>query len=158
MTPLADSQLLAALNWRYATKKFDPARKIPAATWTTLEQALVLAPSSFGLQPWKFLVVDSPAVRQKLVAASWGQTQPAEASHLVVFAVHKDLGAADVAHFVQRIAEVRGVTVESLTPYHNIMAQSLAGAKAGGHTRCLAITAGLHRAGPVHGGRRIAGH
>ncbi len=132
MTPLADSQLLAALNWRYATKKFDPARKIPAATWTTLEQALVLAPSSFGLQPWKFLVVDSPAVRQKLVAASWGQTQPAEASHLVVFAVHKDLGAADVAHFVQRIAEVRGVTVESLTPYHNIMAQSLAGAKAGG--------------------------
>ena len=132
MTPIADTQLLSALNWRYATKKFDPVRKIPAGTWTTLEQTLVLAPSSFGLQPWKFVVVGNPAIRKKLVAASWGQTQPAEASHLVVFAFHQNLGAADVAHFVARIAAVRGVTAESLAPYHNIMVQSLAGAKAGG--------------------------
>src|SRR5476651_2711273 len=92
MTPITESQLVTALNWRYATKKFDPAKKIPAATWAALESALVLAPSSFGLQPWKFVVVDDPAVRAKLVPASWGQTQPADAARLVVFTVHKELG------------------------------------------------------------------
>jgi nitroreductase len=132
MTSIPEPQLLAALNWRYATKKFDPAKKIPAATWAALEQSLILAPSSFGLQPWKFIVVDDPVVRQQLVAASRGQNQIVDAARMVVFTVHQDLGEADVTHFVQRIAQVRGVTVESLAPYHKIMVQSLAGAKAGG--------------------------
>jgi nitroreductase len=73
LTPIAEARLLATLNWRHATKNFDPARKIPAATWAALGQTLVLAPSSFGLQPSKFVVVDDPAVRQTLVPASWVQ-------------------------------------------------------------------------------------
>ena len=132
MTTIPESQLLAALHWRYATKKFDPARKIPAATWTALEEALVLAPSSFGLQPWQFIVVDDPTVRQKLVAASWGQTQPVDASHLTVFTVRQDLGEAHVDRYIARIAAVRGVTVESLAPYKGVMMGSLAAAKKGG--------------------------
>jgi len=132
MSNLTEPQLLSALNWRYATKKFDAAKKIPDATWAALEQALVLAPSSFGLQPWKFIVVDDPAVRQKLLPASWGQTQIVDAARLVVFTVHKDLGEAEVTHFIQRTAEVRGVPAPSLDGYKNIIVQSLAGAKAGG--------------------------
>jgi nitroreductase len=140
MTPISESQLLSALNWRYATKKFDPVRKIPAATWSTLEQALVLSPSSFGLQPWKFIVVDDPAVRQKLAAASWGQTQPVDASHLTVFTVRQDLGEEQVDRHIARIAEVRGgtataargVTVESLAALKGMMMGSLAGAKKDG--------------------------
>ena len=69
MSPIADSQLLAALNWRYATKKFDPSKKIPAATWAALEQALVLSPSSFGFEPWKFVVVTDAAVKSTATRA-----------------------------------------------------------------------------------------
>jgi nitroreductase len=132
MSPLTDSQLLAALNWRYATKKFDPARKIPAATWAALEQALILAPSSFGLQPWQFVVVTDPAVRHKLVAASWNQTQVADASHLVVFAFKKDLGPADVDKLITRTVATRGGSAAALDGYKGMMLQSLAGAKAAG--------------------------
>jgi len=69
------TQLIDQLNWRYATKQYDPARKISAADWATLEEALVLSPSSLGLQPWAFLVVDDPAVRARLMLASYGQPQ-----------------------------------------------------------------------------------
>jgi len=72
MNTITSQHLLGQLNWRYATKQFDPQRKISPADWAALEEALVLTPSSFGLQPWKFVVVTDPARREKLVAASWG--------------------------------------------------------------------------------------
>ena len=124
---LSDESLVAQLHWRYAVKKFDPAKKISAAAWSTLEQALVLSPSSFGLQPWKFFVVANPALREQLVPASWGQRQVADASHLVVFAIKKDMGEADVKRYIDRIAEVRGVTPASLDGYRQMMVGSLAG-------------------------------
>src|SRR6266446_3906576 len=89
-------QLLDRLNWRYATKQFDPNRKISAQDWTALEDALLLTPSSGGLQPWKFIVVTDPAVRAKLSPASYGQPQITNASHLVVFAAKKNFNEADV--------------------------------------------------------------
>src|SRR5204863_6426150 len=64
--------LLGQLNWRYATKQFDPNRKISDQDWATIEQALLLTPSSGGLQPWKFIVVTDPALRAKLLPASYG--------------------------------------------------------------------------------------
>ncbi len=133
MNPLPASELLAALNWRYATKKFDPTRKIPAETWSALEQALVLSPSSFGIQPWKFLVVTDPSVREKLVPVSWGQTQPKDGSHHVVFAVRKDLPEAHIDRYVARTAEVRGTTSEALAPFKKMMMGSLEGARAKGY-------------------------
>ena len=60
-------QLLDALQWRYATKVFDPAKKIPADVWQTLERALVLTPTSYGLQPYRFLVINDPAKRAELL-------------------------------------------------------------------------------------------
>ena len=60
-------QLLDRLNWRYATKQFDPNQKISAPDWAAIEDALLLTPSSGGLQPWKFIVVTDPAVRAKLL-------------------------------------------------------------------------------------------
>jgi nitroreductase len=132
MTPISTDSITAALRWRYATKKFDPARKIPAATWAALEQALVLAPSTYGLQPWKFVVVETPAVKEKLSAASHGQRQPADCSHLVVFSVRKDLGAGDVDRYIGRIAEVRGVPPESLKGYADLMKGSTEHARKAG--------------------------
>jgi len=133
MKPITSDTLIEALNWRYATKKFDSTKKIPADTWASLEQALVLAPSSFGLQPWKFIVVQDPATRQKLSAVSWGQTQPVECSHYVVFTVRKNLGADHVDRYLDRIVEVRGGTKDALKGYRDIMLGSLEKARVGGY-------------------------
>lgn len=121
MTPIAASHLTAALDWRYATKKFDSAKKIPADTWAALEHALVTAPSSFGLQPWKFIVVTDAAARAKLLPASWNQTQVVEASHLVVFAVRKGVDEAWVDKFLARQVELRGGSLEALAGYRGMM-------------------------------------
>jgi nitroreductase len=117
MTPVSVQSLSEALHWRYATKKFDPAKKIPAETWSALEEALVLAPSSYGLQPWKFVVVDDAATKKMLSSAAHGQHQPVDCSHFVVFAARKNLGATDVDRFIERVAEVRSVSTESLKGY-----------------------------------------
>src|SRR5438270_9560270 len=96
MKPVSNETIVRQLNWRYAVKKFNPNRKVSESDWRTLEQALVLSPSSFGLQPWKFFVINDPAVRAKLRPAAWNQSQVTDASHLVVFAVKKNFGPADV--------------------------------------------------------------
>jgi len=114
-------QLLDRLNWRYATKQFDPNRKISAQDWATIEDALLLTPSSGGLQPWKFIVITNPAVRAKLSPASYGQPQITNASHLVVFAAKKNFSEADVDAFISRAAVTRGVSVESLAPFRDML-------------------------------------
>ena len=118
-------QLIDQLNWRYATKQYDPARKISAADWATLEEALVLSPSSLGLQPWAFLVVDDPAVRARLMAASYGQPQVTDASHLVIFTTKINVGEADIDAHVRRTAEVRGIPVESLAGLRTMAVRSI---------------------------------
>jgi nitroreductase len=125
MKPVNNDTVIRQLQWRYATKKFDPTRKIAAEDWQTLEQALIHSPSSYGLQPWKFFVVTDPAVRAKLHSVSWNQPQIVDASHLVVFAVKKNLSAADVDRYLTRIAEVRGVSLESLEGFKQMMLGSL---------------------------------
>lgn len=125
MQPVSNRTLIQQLEWRYATKKFDAQRKIPAADWETLEQALTLTPSSFGLQPWKFFVVVDQPTKEKLVPASWKQTQPAEASHMVVFAIRQNLSEADIDRYLQRIVEVRGGAVEDLAGFRKMMVGSL---------------------------------
>jgi nitroreductase len=121
MKRIETDELLAALKWRYAAKKFDPARKIDEATWAALEEVLVLSPSSFGLQPWKFLVITDPAVRESLVPLSWGQRQVADASHLVVFTVKHPLDATDVRRHIERTAEVQGIAPDVLAGFEKVV-------------------------------------
>ncbi len=115
------TELLSALEWRYATKKFDATQKIPAEEWKALEQSLVMAPSSYGLQPWKFIVVQNPEVREKLKAASWNQTQVTDASHLVVLATKEKITEEDVQEFMNLNATVRGIPVENLKGYQDMI-------------------------------------
>lgn len=123
--PVSNETLLQQLQWRYAVKKFDPARKISAEDWHALEQALVLTPSSFGLQPWRFVVITDQATKDKLVPLSWGQRQVAESSHVVVFAARQPLTESDVDRHVARTAEVRGVPVDSLAGFKKMLMKSL---------------------------------
>jgi nitroreductase len=115
------TEVLQQLHWRYATKKFDSTRKIPDDVWQTLEQSLVLAPSSFGLQPWKFFVVTNPNLRQQLVEPAWGQTQVVDASHLVVFTIKKDVNTADVDRYIARMAEVQQTSIDALEGLSNMI-------------------------------------
>jgi nitroreductase len=130
MHPVPTDTLLHALHWRYATKKFDPAKKIPAADWQALEQALVLSPSSAGLQPWKFIIVTDPTVKARLRPAAWDQSQVADCSHFVVLAVRKDLGSEHVDRHIGRMAEVRGVAPESLGKFRQMITGNLDKARA----------------------------
>ncbi len=122
---LNPNDLVDQMHWRYATKRFDPSRKIEPSIWKALEEALVLTPSSYGLQPYQFIVVQDPALRARLRPESWGQSQIEEASHLVVFAIKKDMGADHIDHYLDRIAEVRGVPRESLGGFRAMMLKNL---------------------------------
>jgi nitroreductase len=118
---LAPEQLLASLQWRYATKKFDTTRKIPAATWTAIEDSLVLTPSSFGLQPWKFIVVENPGLRALLAEESWRQVQVTDASHYVVLTARTDLNQSDIDAWMERLAEVQSSSQEAVAPLKGVI-------------------------------------
>ena len=93
----------------------------PTTQWAKLEAALLLAPSSYGLQPYKFIVVNDPALREQLKGAAYGQEQITDCSHLVVFAARLDITEQDVEHYLARIGEVRGVERAKLEGYAKVI-------------------------------------
>lgn len=117
--------ILESLNWRYATKVYDKTRKISAEDWKILEESLRLAPSSYGLQPYKFIVITDEKLREKLKPAAYNQPQITAASHLVVFAYKKTLTDADIENFITRLAEVRGTSREALAEYEKMIKSSV---------------------------------
>ncbi|MBL9121681.1 MAG: NAD(P)H-dependent oxidoreductase [Phycisphaerae bacterium] len=121
MSDVTVSQIRNALAWRYATKRFDPARHIEDATWDVLLESLRLAPSSFGLQPWKFVVVGDRTLRQRLRTASWDQPQVTDADRLVVLARRSPLSSEDVREHLRLTAEVRAVPISEFSGYQRMI-------------------------------------
>ena len=78
--------LIKALQWRYATKKMDPSRAVPEDKVERILEAIRLAPTSSGLQPYEVLVVTNPEIRARIQPVAWNQAQVTEGSHLLVFA------------------------------------------------------------------------
>ncbi|WP_395731825.1 NAD(P)H-dependent oxidoreductase [Prosthecobacter sp.] len=122
MTP---AELLTALNWRYATKVFDSTKKIPDDTWAALEESLVLTPSSYGLQPWKFIIIQDKNLREELVGHSWRQRQVVDCSHLVVMATRRTMSEVEIDANLMRIAAVRGGTPDSLAGFRKMLTGTL---------------------------------
>src|SRR5271154_123351 len=120
MSNMTNQQLLEALNGRFATKFFDATKKIPADIWKTLEQSLVLTPTSYGLQPYKFLVINNPAKRAELLPHSWSQKQVVDASHFVVFTSRTEMKEADVDKFIKRTVAVRKLPANALDAYRGM--------------------------------------
>jgi nitroreductase len=121
---MTNEELIEKLNWRYAVKRFDATRKISDADWKTLEDALVLSPSSYGLQPWKFYVVTDENVKKDLLPHAWNQPQIVESSHLVVIAAKKDANAETIEKYINRVMEVRGTKPEDLAMLKGMMLNS----------------------------------
>lgn len=115
-------ELSDAIHWRYATKVFDPSKKIPDETWAVLEESLVLTPSSFGLQPWKFIIVQDQALKESLVPHAWNQRQVADCSHLVVMCCHRQMPESHIDANINRMIEVRGGTPEALMGFRKMVA------------------------------------
>lgn len=108
-------------NWRYATKKFDAAKKISNGDLEILKEAIRLSSSSYGLQPYKVIIVDNPEIRAKLQPVAWGQSQIIEASHLIVFANETTLEESAIDNYVKNISETREIPLEKLVGYGDFM-------------------------------------
>lgn len=110
------SELIAAsLNWRYATKQYDPSQKLSAEQLTAIKTALRLAPSSYGLEAWKFIHVTDPKLREQLKAAAYGQSPLTDASDIFVLAAYRSIDEKFVDAFVADISKTRQVPVEELS-------------------------------------------
>ncbi len=116
---------MSVLHSRYATKKFDSSRPIEGSLWDTIEQALLLSPSSYGLQPWKFVVVTDPALREQLAPHAWNQPQITTCSHLVVLCARRELGGDDVEKLMTATAQTRGIGASDLHGYASMIGSSI---------------------------------
>jgi nitroreductase len=115
------TQINDSLNWRYATKAYNTNKKLTEDQVNTLIESIRLSPSSYGLQPYKVIDVETPEIREKLKAAAWNQTQITDASQLLVFAVPTDLSDQHVDTFIENVSKTRVVTVESLKEYSDMI-------------------------------------
>lgn len=117
--------ILESLNWRYATKEFDEQKKLSREQIETLHEVLRLTPSSFGLQPWKFILVTSQEKRAALLAHSWGQQQVVQASHLYVLCRPECFTEQGVDDYINFSASLQGIPAESLQPFAKVIKQFL---------------------------------
>jgi nitroreductase / dihydropteridine reductase len=122
------TQILDSLNWRYATKSFDTTKKLTDEQVDFVKESMRLAPSSYGIQAWKFIEIKTPEIRQKIKEAGWGQSQYSEASNLFAFCSYADPASkADeiVNTYISETIQQRGVTIESLEGYKNMMLNAM---------------------------------
>jgi nitroreductase / dihydropteridine reductase len=117
--------ILKQLEWRYATKRFDSDKKLKDDQLGRLMDAVNLAPTSYGLQPFELFVIEDAKIREELTVAANGQTQVEEASHVFIFAVNKELSEKHIEAYMERTARQRGVTIESLSPLRTMMVSSI---------------------------------
>lgn len=115
------STIIESLNWRYATKKFDPAKKVSNEDLETLKEAIRLSASSYGLQPYEVLVIEDPEIRKQLSEASWGQPQITDASHLIIFANKTNVTAKDTEAYMDNISKTRNIPVENLSGFSDMI-------------------------------------
>ena len=97
--------VLSALYWRYATKKFDPKGKVSDADLGVLQESLRLSPSSMGVQPWKFLLISDQKMKDRLSAACYGQKQIRDASHVFVICSIKELTGEHLSHYFESVRD-----------------------------------------------------
>jgi nitroreductase len=115
------SNFIKNANWRYATKKFDATKKISKQDLETLKEAIRLSASSFGLQPYRILIIENPELRAKLQPAAWGQSQIVDASQLIVFANITNFGETEIDASIANTTKTRGLPADALKGYGDFM-------------------------------------
>jgi nitroreductase len=119
------SKIIEDLNWRYATKKYDSNKIIKQADLDVLKEVLRLTPTSYGLQPIKFLIIKNKSVRLALKEKSYGQTQITEASHLLILCANLDVTDQHVDELIHNTAETRELDKKDLQGYADFMKSTI---------------------------------
>lgn len=119
------TEIVEALKWRYAVQVFDSSRKISQEDLETILESGRLAPSSYGFEPWKFMVVENPELRLKLQEAAYGQPKVSEASHLIVLAYRTDGRQNIVSERIERTVKTYGVGADALQDFEAMMRGSI---------------------------------
>jgi len=114
------------LKWRYATKKFDTSKKIPAEKLEILKEAVNLAPTSYGLQPFKVLIIENQKIREQLKDAAWGQSQLTDASHIFLFCNFTEMGPEKIDNYLKLRSEINNTNVADTKPYGDMMKGQMA--------------------------------
>lgn len=117
---------LSNLKWRYATKRMN-GQKVPAEKLENILEAIQLAPTSIGMQPFTVLVIEDAEVKAKIAPAIYNQPQIIEGSHVLVFAAWKEYSQENVDKYINHIATLRGIPVESLEGMQSMVSGSIAG-------------------------------
>lgn len=113
------------LHWRYATKKFNPEKKVSKDDLETLLDAIRLSASSYGLQPYEVMVIEDPEVRAKLKPAAFGQPQITDASYLMVFAYNTNVDEHYLDEFIKNNSETRNKPVEDFQDLKEMIKNSV---------------------------------
>ncbi|ASS49671.1 MAG: hypothetical protein A3D31_01805 [Candidatus Fluviicola riflensis] len=118
--------IIEQLQWRYATQQYDTTKKINETDLEVLKESIRLAPSSYGLQPYKVIMVESAELREQLYHQSYGQTQVKDASHYFVFAVQNTLEILHIEAYIDRVAATRELDVNQLAGFAHVMKSTTA--------------------------------
>jgi nitroreductase len=105
------------LNWRYATKKMDPTKAVSEEKVEAILEAIRLAPTSSGLQPFEVIVIKDKEVRAKIQEIAWNQSQITEGSHLLVFAAWDNYTEERINHMFDLVNDERGFKNEGWEAY-----------------------------------------
>jgi nitroreductase len=117
--------IIENLHWRYATKAFDTSKELPATDLEYILEAGRLAATSFGLQPFKIVVVTDQEKKTALMAEAWNQAHVGENSALLILAARTDVDEAMITDYARRIEETRGLPAGAVDGYKDMMIGSL---------------------------------
>lgn len=114
-----------AMRWRYATKKFDPQRLVDETVVDELLEITNLTPTSYGLQPFKLVVLKNQELQDKLIASSYGQRQVADASHVLIISARTDVDADYIREYVAMVESQRDLAEGTMQDYCQVMIGSM---------------------------------
>ena len=118
-------KIIEDLNWRYATKKNDTTKKISTQDFNTIKESLRLSPSSFGLQPLKYIIVENKELREELKMHSFNQSQITDASHMIVFCSFIDIKENHIDQYIENIAKTRSQEIEKIVGFGDYMKKEI---------------------------------
>ena len=118
-------KIIEDLKWRYATKKYDPSKKLTEEQVVTIKESLRLTPTAYGLQALKFLMIETPEIREEIKGIAFGQAQVVDASHLIVICSHTHIDESYIDAYAQRVARHRNTPEDKLIQFSEFLKKNL---------------------------------
>lgn len=119
------SNIIENLKWRYAVKKFDDSKILPEEKINILKDAFNLTATSYGLQPYKLVVLSNKKIQAQLVKHSWNQQQIGQASHLFIITVPKQISTKEVDKYFKLVKEIRNTPDNIIEPFKKMLSNSI---------------------------------